>query len=576
MRELSELQFWTVIPRLKQVFGIADVTNFGGVTTQFQLVFDPVKLSQYNVSLQQITDAINNNNSNAGGSLLNRGEQAFVIRGVGLIRTLDDLGNIVVTQKKGVPVLIRDVGEVTYGNKERRGINGKDDNPDTVGGIVLLLKTEYADRVLPRVYEAVKDLNDNLLPEGRKDRSVPRSGRSGERDGSRTVGKTVAEGMILVVLVLLLYLGSPRAALIVAVTIPLSLLIAFVFMYFLEIPANLLSLGAIDFGIVVDGAIVVTENILRTREANESRRLSRGEVLNAALQIIRPMTFGVVVIIVAHFPLFAFQRIEYKLFSPMAFAIGFAVFGALLVTLMLIPGLAYLAYRAPRRTFRNLPLLKLTSAYEAFLKKWIRRERAAVGVFLITLAGVIGMGAIIGRDFLPYLDEGSIWLQVTLPPGISLDKASEMAGELRKATLEFPEINHVVTQLGRNDEGTDPWTPSHIEVAVTLHPYNEWKSGIGKHDLIEKLAKRYEQLPWIHVGFTQPMIDGVLDKLSGAHSDLVIKIYGENFEEMRRIGRKIVDVLQTVRGASDVIIDQEPPLPQVRSSWIVPQPRAKA
>jgi len=478
------------------------------------------------------------------------------------VRTLEDLGNIVVTQKKGVPVLVGDLGEVTYGNKERRGINGMDHRPDTVGGIVLLLKTEYTDRVLPRVYEAVRDLNDNILP---KDVRIAPYLERGElvRATIHTVGMTLTEGLVLVVLVLLLYLGSPRAALIVAVTIPLSLLIAFIFMYYLEIPANLLSLGAIDFGIIVDGAIVVTENILRAREAEAQRRLPRGEVLNAALQVIRPMFFGILVIIVAYIPLFAFQRIEYKLFSPMAFAVGFALLGALLVALTLIPGLAYLAYRRPQRVFHNKVLARLTVGYEALLRTWIRKERSALAVSAVTLASVVTMGATIGRDFLPYLDEGSIWLQVTLPPGISLEKGNEMAGDLRKATLEFPEVSHIVTQLGRNDEGTDPWTPSHIEVAVTLHPYREWKSGITKQELIEKLAKRYEQFPWIHVGFTQPMIDGVLDKIAGAHSDLVIKIYGQDFAEMRRIGQEIIENLRSVRGAADMIIDQEPPLPQV-------------
>jgi heavy metal efflux system protein len=563
LRELSELQFWKVIPRLKQVPGVVDVTNFGGLTTQFLLEFDPSQLLKYNISLGQITQAISANNSNAGGSVMTRGEQGLVVRGVGLIHGLDDLGNIVVTQKSGVPVLVKDLGTVALGNQERHGILGKDKQADTISGIVLLLKNENPTRVMRGVHEAVRDLNEHLLPKDVK--IVPYLDRSHLVDATvHTVGKTLIEGMALVTLVLLLFLGSPRAAIIVAITIPLSLLIAFILMHQFKIPANLLSLGAIDFGIIVDGAIFVMENILRRREAEAGRLLAGREIMQAALEVIRPIFFGMLLIVIAYLPLFAFQRIEYRLFSPMAFAVGFALLGALLVTLTLIPGLAYWAYRKPRRIFTNPLLTMLTPHYEALLRRLVGRSWTVLALFVVAL-GVVGvMGATIGRDFLPYLDEGSIWLQVTLPPGISLDKASQMASELRAATLEFKEVEHIVTQVGRNDDGTDPFTPSHIECAVTLHPFSTWASGVTKQDLIERLAARYRQLAGIQVGFTQPMIDGVLDKLSGAHSDLVVKVYGNDFHETRQIASAVERVLKTVPGAEDVIIDQEPPLPQVR------------
>ncbi|HXX84100.1 MAG TPA: CusA/CzcA family heavy metal efflux RND transporter [Casimicrobiaceae bacterium] len=563
LRELSELQFWKVIPRFKQVPGVVDVTNFGGITTQFLLEFDPATLSKYNLSLNQITQAITANNANAGGSVLNRGEQGLVVRGVGLVRGLDDLGNIVVSQKNGVPVLVKDLGTVTLGHQERHGILGKDDQSDTISGIVLLLKNENPSRVIAGVHAAVADLNEHILP---KDvRIAPYLDRSWLVDATvRTVGKTLLEGMLVVTLVLLLFLGSPRAAAIVALTIPLSLLIAFIFMHHFNIPANLLSLGAIDFGIIVDGAIFVMENILRRREAEPDRVLHGPDIIKAALQVTRPIFFGMLVIIIGYLPLFAFQRIEYKLFSPMAFAVGFALIGALLVTLMLIPGLAFWAYHTPRRMFRNPLLTVLAPRYEAFLRRFVDHSPTVITLFAVTLVAVGIMGASIGRDFLPYLDEGSIWLQVTLPPGISLEKASEMADALRAATLEFKEVEHVVTQLGRNDDGTDPFTPSHIEGAVTLRPYSTWASGWTKQELIERLAARYRELPGTETGFTQPMIDGVLDKLAGAHSDLVVKIYGNDFRETRQIASAVERLLKTVPGAQDVIIDQEPPLPQVR------------
>ncbi|MHA6908415.1 efflux RND transporter permease subunit [Ralstonia pseudosolanacearum] len=563
LRELSELQFWKVIPRLKQVSGVVDVVNFGGVTTQFMLELDPARLSKYNLSLNQITQAIAANNANAGGSVMQRGEQGLVIRGVGLIRNLDDLGNVVVSQKNGVPVLVKDLGRVVLGNRERHGILGMDNNPDTIEGITLLLKNENPSRVMAGVHDAVRDLNEHILPKDVK--IVPYIDRSKLVDATvHTVGKTLIEGMTLVSIVLLLFLGSPRAAIIVAITIPLSLLTAFILMHHFKIPANLLSLGAIDFGIIVDGAIVVMENILRRREEDAESELHGNDILAAARQVTRPIFFGMLVIIIAYLPLFAFQRIEYKLFSPMAFAVGFALFGALLVALLLIPGLAYWAYRKPTKVFENPVLHWLVPRYQALLSRLVGKSRTVIGLAVATLAGVVILGGSIGRDFLPYLDEGSIWLQVTLPPGLSLDKASRMADTLRAATLEFPEIEHIVTQVGRNDDGTDPFTPSHIESAVTLHPYDEWKTGRDKQQLIAKMAERFKQLPGIDVGFTQPMIDGVLDKLAGAHSDLVVKVYGNDFGQTRQLATEVEQLLKTVPGAQDVIIDQEPPLPQVR------------
>ncbi|KAF1042864.1 MAG: Cobalt-zinc-cadmium resistance protein CzcA [Herbaspirillum frisingense] len=563
LRELSELQLWKVIPRLKQVPGVVDVSNFGGLTTQFMLDFDPAKLVKYNISLNQITQAISSNNANAGGSIMQRGEQGLVIRGVGLIRGLDDLGNVVVTQKNGVPVLVKDLGKVVLGQQERHGVVGIDDNPDAVEGITLLLKNENPSLVMQGVHEAVQDLNEHILPKDVK--VVPYIDRSKLVDATvHTVGKTLVEGMVLVSLVLFLFLGSPRAAAIVAITIPLSLLVAFTLMHHFRIPANLLSLGAIDFGILVDGAIVVVESVLRLREERPDGELTGDDILQLMRQMARPIFFGMLVIIIAYLPLFAFQRIEYKLFAPMAFAVGFALLGALLVALLLTPGLAWLAYRKRAKVFHNPVLAWLEPRYRSALNRLVGRSRFVLALTCVTLAAIAVLGASIGRDFLPYLDEGSIWLQVSLPPGVSLDKAGQLADRLREATREFPEVEHIVTQVGRNDDGTDPFTPSHIECAVTLHPYSEWKSGWTKQELIARMAERYKKLAGIEVGFSQPMIDGVLDKLSGAHSDLVVKIYGNDFRETRTLAASVQQALEATPGAADVIIDQEPRLPQVR------------
>ena len=562
-RELSELQFWKVIPRLKQVPGVVDITNFGGMTTQFLLELDPLKLSKYHVSLATIKAAIIANNANAGGSILTRGEQGIVIRGVGLVHNLKDFGNIMVMQVGGIPVYVKDLGVVRLGHKQRRGIVGKDAQPDVIEGIVQMLKGENPSQVIRGIHAAVDDLNHNILPNGVK--IVPYIDRSELVHATvHTVGDTLLYGMGLVTLVLLFFLGSVRAALIVAITIPIALVTAFICMYNFDIPANLLSLGAIDFGIIVDGAIVVTENILRRREEKKQATMLESEVLTATLQVTQPIFFGILVIITAYSVLFSFQDIEYKLFAPMAFAVGFALLGALLAALFLLPGLAFRAYHNPVRIYVNPFLVWLKPRYGAALEYLMGRTKLVFVLYFSTLVLVGILGSYIGRDFLPYLDEGSLWLQVTLPPGISLDKASAMADDLRAATLKSPEVTHIVSQLGRNDDGTDPFTPAHIECAVTLLPYAAWPAGMNKQKLIAILAERYRKLAGTHVAFTQPMIDGVLDKVAGAHSDLVVKIYGDDMVEMRKIATSIVQVLKQIRGAQDVIIDQEPPMTELR------------
>lgn len=567
LRELSELRTWVVEPALKKIQGVAEIATYGGITTQYQLTLDPQRLAKFGLSLAEVNAAIRANNSNAGGSRIDRGEQGFVVRGIGLLRNLDDIRQVVVKTVAGTPVTIGQLGTVELGEKERQGVVGMDRLPDVAHGVVTLLKGAHQAEVMREVHAAVDRLNHGVLPADVK--IVPYIDRTELIDATvHTVGRTLAEGMLLVGAMLLLFLGSPRAALIVALTIPLSLLVAFILMRTLDVPANLLSLGAIDFGILVDGVVVVLENILRKREQDEQRVLTLADVRDSALLVGRPVFFATLIIITAYLPLFGFQRVEYKLFSPMAWVVGSALVGALLVALLLIPGLAWLAYRRPRRVFRNPLLDRIVAAYRRVLGRLVGRPRPAVGVAVAALAGTVALGATIGRDFLPYLDEGPLWLQVQMPSGISLDKARGLADELRRVTLEnFPEVKHVVTQTGRNDDGTDPWTPSHIEAGVALRPYSEWPSGSDKQQLVANMAALYrETLPGYAVGFTQPMIDGVYDKVAGAHSELVVKVYGDDFDELRRIAQSAVQALRGMRGAVDVAVSQEPPLSQVRVS----------
>lgn len=567
LREMTDLNKWVVIPRLTQIPGVADVSNYGGITTQYQLEIDPDKLSKYGVSLSEIEESIEQNNSNAGGSTITRGDQSYVVRAEGLITDLDDMKNIVVKNVNGTPIYLSDLGTLRYGNLERKGILGfLDDNTDYddgVEGIIQILRYNNPSKVLEQVHAAVEELNNDVLPKGVQ--IYPFLDRTNLVDATlHTVSHTLLFGMILVVGVLLIFLGSPRGALLVAITIPISLLIAFILMHLTDIPANLLSLGAIDFGILVDGAIVMMETILKKREDHPELPLDKYETLDRVVQVAKPIFFSTLIIITAYMPLFAFERIEKKMFTPMAFTVGYALAGALLVALALIPGMAYALYRHPQKMYHNKILAKLTHQFsqltDHLLDKPIVIKRAIVGV----LMAVVALLFMVGKDFLPTLDEGGIWIQVQTPPGLSLERSAQMADSLRHALKKFPEVTYVMTQVGRDDEGTEAFSPSHIECGVGLKPYSEWKRGKKKEDLIEEMSAQLDKMPGYKVGFSQPIIDMVMDQIAGSHSDLAIKVYGDDQEKTRQIANEVVNLVSGIEGAADVVIDQEPPVPQLR------------
>ena len=562
LRELSEIQHWTVIPSLKQVPGVADVANFGGVTTQFQLELDPQQLIRFAISLKNVTDAINANSANAGGSVLNRGELGYVIRGIGLVQTLDDLGHIVVTQHNGTPVFVRDLGKLKFANQERHGIVGKDDMNDVVEGTVLLLRGENPSRVLDGVHAKIAELNARLKADNVQ--IVPYLDRSTLVDATvNKVSRTTLEGIGLVLLILIVFLGSPRSALIIGITIPFAVVAAFILMHHTKVSANLLSLGAIDFGIIVDGAIVMLEAILRRREANPDQPLTEADVRDAARQVARPIFFATAVIITTYLPLFAFNRIEAKLFFPLAYAVGYSQFAALAFALLVVPGLAYLAYRRPRRMFHNPILHRLEQLYRRALHSSLRRPSIVYLVSAGAAVAIVILGATVWREFLPELDEGSLWLHAELPPGISLQKAREMVADLRRVLNNMPEVSGVVSHTGRNDDGTDPWTPAHMEAAVGLTPYTTWPAGESKQDLIRRMTVLLNQLAGFEIAFSQPIIDSVRDKVFDPHSSLAIKIFGDDFGELKRIGKDIVGVLNNTHGVSDAATDQYGQLPQI-------------
>lgn len=567
LRELTDLQNWVIVPKIKEISGIADISTFGGITTQYQLEIDPYKLEQYQLSLSNITAAIEQNNSNVGGSILKRGDIGYVIRGIGQVSDLEDLGKIVVSSQNGIPIFLNDLGELKYGNLERNGVLGYTDRErnysESIQGIVLLLKNENPSRVLDDLHQTINELNHSILPKGVSIHAF-HDRTNLVNTTLNTVSHTLLMGMGLVVVVLILFLGSWRGALLVALTIPISLLFAFILMKLTNIPANLLSLGAIDFGIIVDGAIVMIESLMKKREDHANQSFKISDIVPRMKELARPILFSTIIIITAYIPLFAFERIERKLFAPMAFTFSYAMLGALLVALILIPGIGYQIYRKPQKIYNPKWLEKLKEKYANRIEQvLVKPQRVILPSILIFIVGVV-LTVMVGKDFLPALDEGSIWLQVNLPSGITIDKSREISDTLRARTLKYPEVTYMMVQAGRNEDGTDPFTPSHFEASIGIKPYNQWPRGKTKDDLIEELANEYANLPGVKVGFSQPIIDGVMDKISGAHSELVIKVYGNDFIEMRRIANEIVSNLKNIKGAVDLDIDQEPPFPQLK------------
>jgi heavy metal efflux system protein len=566
LRELTDLNKWIIIPGLKQVTGVADVSNFGGITTQFQIELNPLKLEEYGLSLSDVIEKIEKNNENAGGSMIDHGDLSYVIRGIGLIQNLKDLGKIVVKTEKGVPIFLCDLGKLKYGTLERKGVLGftdkKNDHSESIEGIVQMLRGQNPSDVLKGIHKRIDELNNSELPNGVKIR--PFIDRTFLVDNTlNTVSHTLLFGMILVLFILILFLGSWRGALIVAITIPLALLISFILMHLTNIPANLLSLGAIDFGIIIDASIIMMETILKKRESAPELELEKKSVIERASEVAKPILFSTSIIVAAYIPLFAFERIEKKLFTPMAFTVGYALIGALLVALFLIPGLSYVIYRKPQKIFKNKIVEKLTIIFTKQTEKILQKpKKVFIPLSLIVLMSVI-LSFTVGKDFLPNLDEGSLWLQVQLPPGITLDKAKEMSDSLRKHIIKYDEITYVMTQIGRDDAGTEPFSKSHMECSIGLKPYKEWKDGKRKNDLIAELKNDIQNLPGYKVSFSQPIIDMVMDQMAGTHSDLAIKIYGEDNNESRRITEDVKKAIEKIPGAEDLLIDQEPPMPQL-------------
>jgi cobalt-zinc-cadmium resistance protein CzcA len=560
--ELKALQDWVLEREFRKVPGVADVISWGGGIKQYQITVDPGRLRVYNLNLKQVFDAVAANNANAGGSYLRQGEYALMVRGIGLLRTTTDVGNVVVTSVKGTPVRVRDIGEVGIGHAIRFGVLGRDHQDDLVQGIVLMRKGENPDAVINGVKAKIVEVQ-KLLPRGvemkpyySRDRLVGTT--------VRTVLHNLIVGAVLVIVLLTIFLYDLRAAVIVALTIPFSLLFAFIFMDVRGIPANLLSLGAIDFGIIVDGAVIMTENIVRhlSEQRPTGHRVVR-EVQHAALEVARPLTFAVLIIMTVYVPILTFQRIEGKLFRPMAITISFAVVGALVLTLTMIPVLSSYLFRRPPSD-RESPVLRwLRAPYRPALRWCVRRPLWPIGAtaLLLVLTGFAFVA--LGKEFLPELDEGDLWLRVKFPIGISLEGARPYVHEIRERMLRFPEVRVIVSQLGAPDDGTDPNGPDTAEFYVGMKPREEWKTK-DKDTLIEAMTASLTEMPGIAPAFSQPIKDNVDEAMAGVKGELAIKLFGPDLFVLEKKAKEIADVLRPIKGVVDLDYDHMVGQPQLQ------------
>ena len=565
-QELRTLQDWVVEKQLRQVQGVADVVTMGGSIKQYEVNPNLAKMRDYKITLNQLFTALQRANSNAGGGGVTQGRQQYLVRSLGSFKSSTDISQVVVAENKGTPILVRDVAEVRIAGAPPQGLVGQDDVDDIVNGIVVMRKGENPSLVLAGIKEKIAYINSSVLPKGVA--IVPYYDRSWLISKTlKTVFSNLVEGAMLVTLILFLFLGNLRAALIVAAIIPLALLATFTGLTLVGVPANLLSLGAMDFGIIVDGAVIVVENIVRKLAelkdsglADKNTRLQA--ILDATVEVGRPTLFSMIIIIAAHIPIFTLQRHEGRIFSPMAWTVTSALVGSLILSLTLVPLLTYLLIRKDIAHEDNRLVARLKKWYEPKLRWAVERPRRVVGVAVAALALSLLAGTQLGSEFLPELNEGSIWVNVFLPPSVSPAEAQEQARLIRQKLRGVPEVRTAISKVGRPDDGTDPKIFNAMEIYVELAPESEWRSGKKKEDLIREMDEAVSTLPGVEPSFSQPIRDNVLESISQIDGQIVIKVRGDDLDRLTANATRILARIQNVPGVTRAFIDRAGSLPQ--------------
>jgi cobalt-zinc-cadmium resistance protein CzcA len=556
--ELKTFEDWTVEPQFKSVPGVADDSGFGGGTMQYQVLLDPTKVASVGLSVAQVESALTANNDDSGGGFYSQGGEFYYVRGIGRITTLEDIGNVVVAVHNGTPVLVKDLGSVVIGIAPRLGEFGFQKQDDAVEGVILLRTGEKTQDVLKRVEAKTKQLNDEILPKDVK--VLPFYDRSDLVElTTQVVERNLLRGMLLVVVILIFFLYDFRAGLIVATSIPLALLFAFICLDIQNASANLLSIGAVDFGILVDGAVVMVENIFRQISARKGSPLNVKEIiLEAAAEVDRPLFYAVAVIVASFLPIYVLSGPSGTLFKPMADTMVFALVGSLIVTLTLLPVLCAWFMRRGVEERRNAAFESIKSVYIKGLDFCLARPWATTGASAILLAASLLLIPRIGAEFMPKLDEGALWVRATMPYTISFDESAKIAPQVREILHSFPEVTTVASELGRPDDGTDSTGFFNVEFYVDLKPYSQWTGPYRtKAGLTEAINKKLEQFPGINFNYTQPAEDAVDEAETGLKSALAVKVFGSDLDTLQKKGKVIKQILEQVRGIREVTLVQE-------------------
>jgi heavy metal efflux system protein len=562
--EQRALEDWVIEPRLRSVRGVADVVSFGGGIKQYQVNVNLDRLKSYQLSITDVFDAIANNNRNTGGGYIEHGDEALVVRGVGLVSSLEEIGEILITTRDGLPIKVKDLAEVTVGPQPRTGIVGYNHRDDVIEGVVLLIKGRDPVGVLTELKEKIADLNTNRLPSGVKIEPIYDRTELIQHT-VQTVEHNMLEGAALILIILMVFLRSAIVAAIVTLVIPLSLLFAFILVDLKGVSANLISLGAIDFGIIVDGAVVLVEGIMVKITLDVMRGENIGHMrqtmLMTAADMGRTILFSQAIIIAAFLPIFTFQRVEAKIFSPMAFTFSFALLGSLLVTLTLIPVLLSYLLGPRLREQHNALVQGMERQYRRLLEFVLERPRQFLMGAVAALVFALSLLFFIGTEFMPKLDEGNIWLTVTLPTPISLDKAKDVERGIRARIEEFPEVESVLTQLGRPEDGTDPKGFNNLEILVALNPRDTWRFS-HKDDLVTAMNDKLAVFPGVQLNFSQVIQDNVEEAISGVKGEIAVKIFGDDLKILQDKADQVVRILKSTKGSTDVAAEQQAGLAQ--------------
>jgi cobalt-zinc-cadmium resistance protein CzcA len=565
-QELRTLQDWVVEKQLRQVPGITDLVTIGGQSKQYEVNPNLAKMRDYKITLAELFTAISRGNSNAGGGRVEEGSQQYLLRSIGLFQSYKDIGSVVVSENAGVPIFVRDVADINISFAPPQGAMAQDEEEDIVVGTILMRKGENPSRVLAAIKEKIEKLNNEILPKGVEiepyyDRSLLIN------KTLKTVFINLLEGALLVVAVLYIFLANIRASAIVAVTIPLALLSTFIGLTLVGIPANLLSLGAMDFGIIVDGAVIIVENIFRRLGELNNQQISdpherKRAIFKATSEVARPTVFSIVIIIAAHIPIFTLERHEGKIFAPMAYTVTSALIGSLLISLILIPMLCHVFLKKDIAHQDTNLIQWCKGKYERLLVLALERKKYVLKLALGLLFATGVVASFLGSEFLPELDEGSMWINVELPASVSIKEARERAAIVRSVITQTPEVKTIISKVGRPDDGTDPKLINQLELLVDLHEERTWRFWYKKADIIAEIESNLKALPGTRFNFSQPVRDNILESISQIDGQIVIKVLGDDLQNNKLIATHILNQITFVEGVKRAFIDRDGELPQ--------------